>query len=279
VICAAASNDLVTSVFPYGMGRGAANALAKIDLEKIRRWLPIPLPTDLVRDTLWQKSILPDLLPQNNDALAIDQAFARTVLSLARQQFLARYPEYNRPMEPVLVSGGVFTNAPTPGQALLMVLDGLQPVGVTTFDLDQNSLASVLGAVASFNPLLPVQVLESGAFLNLGTVISPQTEARYGMPVVRARVVYDRGSETSLEVMQGTIAVIPLPAGQSANLYLQGLNHTLIDPRAGKGSLNIKVVGGACGVVIDARGRPLALPPDDARRRDLLKKWAMSLGG
>ena len=90
---------------------------------------------------------------------------------------------------------------------------------------------------------------------------------------------YDRGNETTLEVLQGTIAVIPVPAGKSASLYLQGLNRTLIDPRAGKSSLNIKVVGGACGVVIDARGRPLALPPDDARRRDLLKKWMMSLGG
>lgn len=279
VICAAASGDLVTSVFPYGMGRGASQVLAKVEPAKVQKWLPIPLPPEMVSDYLWQKTILPDLLPQNSETLAIDQAFARTVLSLAYQQFLARYPEYDRSMEPVLASGGVFTNAPTPGQALLMLLDGLQPVGVTTFDLDQNGLASALGAIAGFNPVLPVQVLESGAFLNLGTVISPHTEARYGTPVVRARVVYDRGNETSLDVLQGTIAVIPVPAGQSASLYLQGLNRTLIDPRSGKSSLNIKVVGGACGAVIDARGRPLVLPPDDARRRDLLKKWAMSLGG
>ena len=279
VICAAASGDLVTNVLSYGMGRGAANVLAKVDPAKIQRWLPIPLPLEMVRDYLWQKTILPDMLPQNSETLAIDQALARTVLSLAYAQFLARYPEYDRSMEPILASGGVFTNAPTPGQALLMLLDGLQPVGVTTFDLDQNSLASVLGAVAGFNAVLPVQVMESGAFLNLGTVIAPYTEARYGTPVVRARVVYDRGNETSLEVLQGTIAVIPVPAGQSASLYLQGLNRTLIDPRTNKSSLNIKVVGGACGVVIDARGRPLVLPPDDARRRDLLKKWAMSLGG
>ena len=279
VICAAASGDLVTSVFPYGMGRGASQVLAKVDPARVQKWLPIPLPPEMVSDYLWQKTILPDLLPQNSETLAIDQAFARAVLSLAHQQFLARYPEYDRSMEPVLASGGVFTNAPTPGQALLMLLDGLQPVGVTTFDLDQNGLASALGAIAGFNPVLPVQVLESGAFLNLGTVISPHTEARYGTPVVRVRVVYDRGNETSLDVLQGTIAVIPVPAGQSASLYLQGLNRTLIDPRAGKSSLNIKVVGGACGAVIDARGRPLALPPDDARRRDLLKKWVMSLGG
>jgi hypothetical protein len=60
---------------------------------------------------------------------------------------------------------------------------------------------------------------------------------------------------------------------------LQGLNSTWLDPRARKSSLNFKVVGGVCGAVIDARGRPLALPADDARRRDLLKKWSLSLGG
>jgi hypothetical protein len=52
-----------------------------------------------------------------------------------------------------------------------------------------------------------------------------------------------------------------------------------VDPYQNKKSPNFKVVGGACGVVIDARGRPVALPPDDARRRDLMKKWTLSLGG
>ena len=33
------------------------------------------------------------------------------------------------------------------------------------------------------------------------------------------------------------------------------------------------------GVVIDARGRPLVLPEDPVRRRELLKKWLFSVGG
>jgi hypothetical protein len=32
-------------------------------------------------------------------------------------------------------------------------------------------------------------------------------------------------------------------------------------------------------VVIDARGRPLRLPSDAARRRELLKKWLWTVGG
>jgi hypothetical protein len=277
ILASARSGDLVTSVYPYGTGRGVAQVLEQVDFNEIFKWLPMPLEKSFVRDYLWQKSLIPDSLPQDRDTLAIEQAFARAALSLAYQQFQARYPEYDRPSEPILVSGGVFSQAPSAGHALLMLLDSLQPVGVTTFMLDQNSLSASLGAIASFNSVLPVQVLESGAFLNLGKVICPVSEARYGTPVVRVKIEYERGNDTSLEVTKGSIASLNVKPGQTARLYLQGINHTLIDPHNRKSSLNIKIVGGACGAVIDARDRPLVLPPDDARRRDLLKKWAASL--
>jgi len=41
----------------------------------------------------------------------------------------------------------------------------------------------------------------------------------------------------------------------------------------------VQVVGGVMGVVIDARGRPLNLPEDSVRRRELFKKWLWSVGG
>jgi hypothetical protein len=39
-----------------------------------------------------------------------------------------------------------------------------------------------------------------------------------------------------------------------------------------------KVFGGLCGVVIDARGRPLSLPADHDLRRQTLQHWASILG-
>jgi hypothetical protein len=56
----------------------------------------------------------------------------------------------------------------------------VQPVGITTIILDQNNLLPMLGAAASQNNILPVQVLESGAFLSVGTVVSPVVSAKYG---------------------------------------------------------------------------------------------------
>jgi hypothetical protein len=279
VVAAGFAGSLLTTVFPYGMGRGAETVLNQSKLADIQRWLPIPLPDTFLRDVLWQKTLNPDLLPQDAETLAVEMAFARHILRLAVQQFQARFPEAERPYEPILASGGLLSQAATPGQTLLALLDGLQPLGVTTFVLDQNCVAPSLGAVAGLAPILPVQLIESGAFLSLGTVISPLTQSRFNTPVVRARVEYDQGEAATLTVNQGSVTVLPVQTGQAARVSLQGLNGALIDPFQRKKSLTFKVVGGACGVVIDARGRPVALPPDDARRRDLMKKWSLSLGG
>ena len=41
----------------------------------------------------------------------------------------------------------------------------------------------------------------------------------------------------------------------------------------------VTVTGGALGVVIDARGRPLQIPSDPVRRRELMKRWSYAVGG
>ena len=59
---------------------------------------------------------------------------------------------------------------------------------------------------------------------------------------------------------------------------MEALNGAVIDTLHDRRSLSFKVVGGYCGVIIDARGRPLALPKEPARRQELYNKWSISLG-
>ena len=82
----------------------------------------------------------------------------------------------------------------------MMLLDGLQPSGVTTFALDQNNLVPALGVVSTANPMLAVQILDSGVFLNLGTVITATSKARYGTPILRIRLVNPDGNESKHEI-------------------------------------------------------------------------------
>lgn len=278
VMAAAIAGKLSLCVTPYGMGSGLPELAAEGHLDEIMQWLPAAVAPAVVRDYLWQKSLYPALIPMSEEILWIEQAAARQALRLAMQQTLAGWPGLKTSFEPVLACGSVLCRAPSPAQSLFMLLDGLQPVGISTLILDQNGLAASLGAIARLNNLLPVQVLESGSFLNLGTVICPLSRARFGSPVLKVRLEYEQGNEAEFEIRQGTITALPLQQGQTAQLHLQPLRGSEIDGGGKRSAGRFKITGGACGAVVDARGRPLILPSDPQRRYELIKKWKLALG-
>ena len=287
-IAAAFAGDLTLGVYPqFGLGRGLLDLLKSVSVKQIADWLPVEVSEDYLTDYIYNKSISPGSLPVTPEDLAIELALTRQVirsgLALATANFprgIQRSGESQFPMfEPILAAGSVLTQGPSPAHSLLTLLDALQPVGVTTVVLDQSNLTAPLGAVARLNPVMVVQVLESSAFLSLATIISPAAQVRPGTPILRLRVTYESGDETSFEIKQGSLEALPLPMGQSARLRLQPLHRADVGMGGpGRGG-SVKVVGGTLGVVIDARGRPLRLPEDVGRRRELYKKWIWTLGG
>lgn len=287
-VAAAFAGQLSLGVYPQlGLGRGMADMLTSIALDQITHWLPLEVSLEHVRDYIYNKTVHPASLPASAEELAIEQALARLVIqkgiALASSDFLKRHGQTGAEQlpgfEPIVAAGSVLVNAPSLGQSLLMLLDGLQPTGITTMVLDHNHLTAPLGAAAKINPVLAVQVLESSTFLSLATVISPISTARPGTPILRLRVTYESGDETSFDVKQGTLESLPLPLGQSAHIHLHPLHRSDVGMGdAGRGG-SVRVVGGALGVVIDARGRPLRLPEDPGRRRDLFRRWIWTLGG
>lgn len=262
-----------------GMGQGLSNVLDENPLESIMQWLPMHIAPEVVRDYLWNKSLYPATIPATQESLAIEQATARYILREATQKLMADYPDFYPAFEPILVSGSMFSHAPNVAQSLLLLLDGVQPVGISTVILDPYHLLGALGAIAEVNTIAVAQLLESNAFLNLGTVIAPISTAKYGTPILRVRMEQEKGNPTYMEVRQGSLVTLPLRPFQMANIHLEAMHHSEIDPRFGRKSGSFKIFGGLCGAVIDARGRPLVLPKDAARRREMIKKWHASLGG
>jgi len=268
-------------------GEGRVNTWQNLTVDEIINWLPIHVTEDYVSDYLYNKPLYPASIPTTLEDLAIEQAIARLVIRQALRQTALRYPTFGfnpaagltTQYEPILAGGSILNQAPTYGQVMLMLLDAIQPAGITTFVLDQNNLLPVLGAASSVNSILPVQVLESGAFLNLGTVISPVSTMKYGTPILHARLVNADGVENRIEVKQGTLTLLPVPQGQKARIHLEPLHRTDVGMnRPGQGG-SLTIVGGVFGAVIDGRGRPLALPKDAPRRREMIKKWLWKLGG
>lgn len=287
-VASAFAGDLQIQVYPkLGMGRGLTGMIAETHLQQLTRWLPMDLTDDAVLDYLYNKPLFPHTLPITETELAIEMAAARQVMRLAIGKSLPLFPaDAIYPLagtvpwfDRILVSGSAVARNPRLEHSLMMIMDALQPVGIATIILDQNNLAAAVGSAASIDPLLAVQVLESNAFMNLGTVISPVGFARDGSTILRIQLVRDGQKEGIIEVKKGSLHMIPLPMGKIADLYIQPLQNVNIGLGPGRGGWVRRVVGGAFGIVIDGRGRPVQVPTSFSQRQEALLAWENALLG
>jgi len=287
VVAAGFNEKAILRVFPqFGLGESLPGLLQQCSAEDILRWSPVDISTGELRDYLFQKSLYPSSISATEDDQLLARTVTRQALYLALQAARRDFPRSaRRPQagllpyfEPIIASGGALADAVTPAQSLLLLLDAVQPVGIATIILDRSNLLPLLGAAAERNSILPVQVLGSGAFQSLGTVVCTVGSAGDGAVIARARLVYENGTEARAEIRHGHLDFLPLPAGQTARLAIQPRNGIDVGFGAGRGGA-LSVSGGTVGVVFDGRGRPLALPDNELRRHEVLKTWRQSLGG
>ena len=204
-------------------------------------------------------------------------------LTLEQGQVLAQKQETDPGMsefEIIIGSGGVLAHAPQHAQAALLLLDAIQPTGITTLWLDATSLAIPVGTLATIHPVAATHVMEGDAFLNLGTVICPVCTGtpRPGDVAMRITITYSDDRTLDLEIPYGSLEVIPLPLGEKASLEARPLKN--FDVGAGPGAKRRikRLVGGMMGLIIDARGRPLELPTDPGQRLEMVQKWYSAIG-
>ncbi len=265
----------------------AGEAFGSRTLQKILQWVPVQVGPRLASMYFNNHALHPGILPSDVMELALSQALARVRIRSAMRLMSNRYPFFQlvpegglaSRYEPVIASGAALTNAPTPGQSMLILLDALQPRGVTTLVLDRNHILPALGASAERLPLLPVQALDSGAFLNLGTVIAPVSSAPAGRTILVLKVSAEDGESYTAEITQGSLRRLPLPLGTSARLTVTPTPETDVGFGGPGASGRIAITGGALGFVVDARGRPLRLETDEEARLEQVRGWLWALGG
>ena len=269
-----------------GLGSAVTGVLRHASAADVGRWLPVQVPEPRIRDYVFNKAIHPGSIPVQMEELHMEYALAREIMRLAlasaRQDWPAgrvrRAGQRLPPMEPILACGGVLSRAPRPGYAALAILDGLQPTGVATLILDPHNLTPALGVAAGVVPLATVQALDSGSYVSLGTVVAPIGSGRPGRPMLRLRLDREGGEAAEGQLRYGQLSVLPLRQGEFAKLTLlpeRGFDVGFGGPgRAGA----VRVSGGAVGVILDGRGRPLELTRDGGRWRDLVQKWLWDIG-
>jgi hypothetical protein len=269
-----------------GTAFGGARLLSEVGVDSIARWLPFELSEGELEAFVINKEIHPVSIPSDTRDLLIEQALAREAIRSALHVSRPSWPvldgrsaaEMLPPLEPIIGSGAVLTRAPRPGQAALMLLDALEPIGLTTLLLDVYGLMPAMGIAAIAQPLCAVQAIENDGLFPLGTVVVPVGRARAGEVILGVKISYENGGDLEIEVAAGTLEVLPLTKGQKATLRLQPRRNIDIGRGPGRGGRPIEVNGGAVGLIIDARGRPLSLPSDAERRRARVQQWLWDVG-
>ncbi len=265
-----------------GTSYSVERVLAQVAMDDILRWVPFPIEEGEAHSLLLNKSLRPTTLPATYETLLLEQALAREALRLALAEAreiwpigqASPYPHLSPMFEPIVGSGGVLSCAPRPGQAALILLDAIQPIGVSTLVLDSRSFVAAMGAIAGVNPLAAVQAAGLGGLVNLGTVIAPVGQAREGEIVLRLKV-----EELNLEmdVPYGSLEVYRLPSPEPLTLRVRPQRNFDVGWGPGRGR-KIQFSGGSVGLIIDARGRPLTLPSDRERRRAKVQEWLWGVG-
>ncbi|MBA2285483.1 MAG: glutamate mutase L [Ktedonobacteraceae bacterium] len=262
-----------------GVGSGIGEVLQQAGLARITRWLPFEISEDEVRQYVLNRMLHPQVVPTSLRDLQIGHAFAREAIALTAQATgQGVFSEFTADL--ILATGGILSHAPKYGQVALLLLDALQPRGVTSLVLDRTMLLQQLGAVATVTPVAAVQVNENDAVTHrLGTCVVPFGQLPPGQVAVRVGLEYSNGRQVMVDVMSGSIEVIPLRVNEQALLTLYPAPGVDVGLGPGERARAAEEIdGGLVGLIIDARGRPLTLPSNQTERHAHLLQWMQALG-
>jgi uncharacterized protein (TIGR01319 family) len=279
-----------------GMSYSICNVMLEAGIQNIRRWLPFDIEEYEVRNRLRNKMIRPTTIPQTYEDLLLEQAVAREALRLAfihhkqlarglkgvqQQRTIGEALEQTETgktlvqmmaLDMIIGSGGVLSHAPKRAQAALMMMDAYQPEGVTMLAVDSIFMMPQLGVLSTVHPEAAAQVFDRDCLIRLGSCVAPVGQGKEGEPCLT--IEYNGKSET---FRYGELRVLPLGVGETLQATLKPARG--FDVGAGRGRpVEATLEGGVVGVVVDTRGRPLQLPPDDATRRQKLIDWMTALG-
>ncbi len=275
----------------YGMSYSSGNVLALATVERVAQWLPMEIGLEEICHRVGNKMIYPTTIPATFADLMVEQALATEALrlSLIDHRALAKVRKRSDSLttreedliqmskiDLIIGSGGVLSHAPLRGQAAMMLIDAFEPEGVTRLAVDSVFMLPHLGILAQYDQQAALQLLTEECLVPLGTCIAPTGKINPGSNGLKVSGRTDTGRAIETSVAMGDLQVIPLAVNETAELML---NPSLpLNVGAGPGiSMTCKVAGGASGIILDLRGRPLKVSelPD---RAACMQKWLQRLG-
>lgn len=256
-------------------------SLLRISVERVMRWLPFRSSAEEITQWVLNRALRPFTEPDGRSDLLLAAAFEREILS----SLMAAANLPDAADVDLVAAGPTFAGGDRP-LALLTILDGLMPNphdGVTSIALDGEGLLVAIGALATDDPAYARDILEQDFLTPWASCIVVNGSAADGALAVRGELRPEGGEPRRFSVPFGNLQVLPLAEGHSAALTLEPEPGFSIGSRPAGEPVTFDgdhpIFGGEFGAIIDARGRPIALPPDPELRVARLKSWIVDLGG
>lgn len=248
---------------PLGVGRGADHVVARAGLDRVRRWIPWAVDVPTLLERVFNRARWPDAVPVQALPLALEMALAREAIAHALGDAVAAgIPDEIGRAARVVITGRP-AGLPRAAQSALVAIDSLEPVDLQSLERDADDALIALGAAA-------VALRRSG--------IDPRDAIADAIDRARQTVgavaPIDGGRRATIRVSSPTSATEErVPAGAFFAVPAQGP----VEVGTSGAPLRGRVTGGPAGVIVDARGRPLALPARDAERVPTIAGWHASL--
>ena len=279
-----------------GLRYGISNVMKQVGVEEILQWIPEERGERELRNIVGNMMILqPESL--SGDEVSVQQAVAREAIKLAleshreiasrlkgislRRSIADMFEQaiedtYLDMMKAQVVvgRGEVFKSSSDDAGSALLLMDALEPSGVTELLVDRSSILPQLGMLCDKNSEAALQILSDECLVRLGTCIAPSGTASRGDEVLRLSLISSGGKEIVEQARFGELKLIHLDPNESAQVELTPSRR--FDLGRGRGKRLVQTLqGGELGLIIDARGRPLSGPRD---KSDLVR-WRENLVG
>jgi uncharacterized protein (TIGR01319 family) len=284
-----------------GMSYSISNVLAEAGLANIMRWVPFTIDEQSLRNRIKNKMIRPTTIPQTLDELQIEHAISREALRLAlihhkslatglkgiqqertisdvfEQQTSGRTLIDMLKLNLIVGSGGILSHAPRRIQSMLMMVDAYEPLGCTMLSVDSIFMMPHLGVLSTINEQAATDVFVRDCMIYLGTCIAPIGQGKEGDLCADYEIVFPDGRLVKDQLAFGELRLFALEPGMKANITLRPAKSVNLGTGAGA-AMTREVMGGAVGLLLDGRGRPLQLPAEQSARVAALKKWFNAVG-
>jgi len=255
-----------------GLSYGLSNILKTTGVENILRWLPDS-------DEKHVRNIIGNLMINQPEQFTSEQvrtqsALAREAISLGldkhkdiasrlKGSLLDRtlsdmfeqeivHTRINMMKTDMILGKGEVFRHQSDEESSLILIDSLQPEGVTELFLDKSGLAAPLGSLLDHNQEASLSLFKETLSL-LGTCIAPVGNAKPGDNVLK--ITLETGAREEYVIKHGELIILPI---RNRDVEVNLLPSRSDLGRGRNKAITRTVRGGCLGLIIDTRDRPIS---------------------